>query len=599
MFLPLLFENIENIEKYERKDLINFSEKVAMWIFTTVLVISLIIFIINDFVPNVKLITYQPLFFTLSAFVLLVNVLKLKSKILDIICHISVVIVGIMALLTILSSLSLFGINQWFWLLDHNFFIVYSFVAAFFILVCSFNEKYYVISQLLSFSILIFGFCGFLYYTAFQQSAIELALNFLLFRLIFAIGSILMFPRTNIVRPLFLSTDGSRMARWTMVVVPVCIMIGSGVLYYLDAIFSSPLNWNIIMDGFILVIVLSLMTVFSMTLAKSNVQEKESAQENIDNVKFYEKLIETMDEYVLVTDTDYNVIYANDQICSKSRDKKFLDSFLNNFSEEYEEAKHNLKSTFIESKVISLENNENYELSGWMTPFIDDGKFDGMVVTLMNVSDGGMSVLKASIEEKNILLAEVHHRVKNNMQIINSLLSLESNKYNDDNIASLVKKIQVSIRTMALIHENLYQNLDFTSVNIKNYVDLLVNDIKKAYSVRNVLFTVDCVNTSFDIDTILPLGLIINETCINAVKYAFPEEIDRPIIVIALYDHGHDDYELIIQDNGKGIQKHNDNTLTGFGSTLVDALTMQLEGEISYDVNNGTKITVKFSAKHY
>ena len=479
--------------------------------------------------------------------------------------------------------------------------VVYSFIAGFILLICSLNEKYWVISQLFAYSILVLGFCGFLYYFAFHHSTLQLSVNFLIFRLLLSVGVILMFPRTSIVRPLFLDTDGSKMARWTMIIIPLSIMCASGLLYYLDILTPSPLNWTVIMDGFILAVVFSLMIIFSLIIVKSDIKEKENIEEIKFNVTFYERLIETMDEYVLVINKNNQLDYGNQQFLSKCvNDFKSFDMFLDIFENEIFETKITLKSVFVESKSVILSDGSNINLSGWMTPFIQDGKFDGMVVTLMNVSEESMSVLKASIEEKNILLAEVHHRVKNNMQIINSLLSLESNKYKESNdIKVLVKKIQGRIRTMALMHEDLYQNLDFTSINIKSYLNLLVGDIKETYSTKRILFMVDCVNTSFDIDTILPLGLIINETCINAVKYAFPNEIKNPLIAIALQDHGDDNYELLIRDNGIGIEKNNQNTLTGFGSTLVDALTMQLEGNISYKVNNGTKITVKFSAKHY
>ena len=132
------------------------------------------------------------------------------------------------------------------------------------------------------------------------------------------------------------------------------------------------------------------------------------------------------------------------------------------------------------------------------------------------------STISAVLDDKNVLLSEVHDRVKNNMQIILSLLNIQSYNAKNEDVREAVIESQQRINTMALVHEKLYQNLDFSQVNIQKYIDVLIDEVIKVYDVPdNVTFERDILNTNFDIDTTIPLGLIINELLTNCSKYAF------------------------------------------------------------------------------
>ena len=167
--------------------------------------------------------------------------------------------------------------------------------------------------------------------------------------------------------------------------------------------------------------------------------------------------------------------------------------------------------------------------------------------------------IKQSLNEKNILLKEVHHRVKNNLQVISSLLNLQSNYVEDGHSKALFKETQNRIKTLALVHEKLYKSDDVEYVNLKDYimsiVDLLSYSFNKEFIDVDYDFDVGEL-TKFDIDKAIPCGLITNEIISNAFKYAFPKSIVGNIKV--RLRNTTDNYILEIKDNGVGISKNID-----------------------------------------
>ena len=180
-----------------------------------------------------------------------------------------------------------------------------------------------------------------------------------------------------------------------------------------------------------------------------------------------------------------------------------------------------------------------------------------------------------------ILLKEVHHRVKNNLQIIVSLLSLQSRFINDDGQLRVFGEVQNRVRSMSLIHQKMYQTKDLQTVNIEEYITDLSNSLLRTYQLaQEIELDVDVQVNRFNADTLTPLGLIINEVISNSLKYAF--EQDKPgKIFVRLTKEGENQYQLIIGDNGVGMpgQRINVDSNT-FGSELIVALTEQLNGTI-------------------
>jgi PAS domain S-box-containing protein len=210
--------------------------------------------------------------------------------------------------------------------------------------------------------------------------------------------------------------------------------------------------------------------------------------------------------------------------------------------------------------------------------------------------------IKVSLHEKELLLKEIHHRVKNNLQIISSLLNLQSKYIDDDSVLTIFKESQTRVKSMALIHEKLYQSPDLSRIDFSEYIQGLVKNLYRAYKIdhQKISFKLDVNNIQLGIHIAIPTGLIINELIANSLKYAFPDNYaGNPEIVVSLTTHNHKKFILIISDNGIGIPKNISlkgvNTL---GLYLVSILVKdQLNGEIKIFRQKGTKFRITFNEK--
>lgn len=201
-----------------------------------------------------------------------------------------------------------------------------------------------------------------------------------------------------------------------------------------------------------------------------------------------------------------------------------------------------------------------------------------------------------SLKEKDVLLKEVHHRVKNNMQVISSILNLQSSYVKDTYALNLLKECQNRIKSMAFIHESLYQTKNFESVNFSEYVTTLSKNLVHTYSINTkkikLILTLDKLFLSLDAS--IPCGLIINEIISNSLKYAFPDNRDGIIFVNLKVLKNKVSIE--VGDNGIGIPENVDvkNTQT-LGLQLVDTLVEQINGTIKLTKNKGTIFSIEFN----
>lgn len=204
------------------------------------------------------------------------------------------------------------------------------------------------------------------------------------------------------------------------------------------------------------------------------------------------------------------------------------------------------------------------------------------------------------MEEKEVLLREIHHRVKNNMQIISSLLNLQKKYVEEEETVNILVESQNRIKTMAMIHEKLYQSPNLTSINFNEYTEKLVNDLFYSYGKK-----MSVIKTSFHmeevkigLDTAIPCGLILNELVTNSLKYAFPE--DRTGIITIKFRSEGEYFILKVLDDGVGVPEdiklENKDTL---GFQLVTSLVKQLDGTVQMDRSHGTSFTIKFKELHY
>jgi two-component sensor histidine kinase len=202
-------------------------------------------------------------------------------------------------------------------------------------------------------------------------------------------------------------------------------------------------------------------------------------------------------------------------------------------------------------------------------------------------------LLKKQNDEKEFLLKEIHHRVKNNLEVVSSLLSLQSEQVGDSKVADAMQKSQLRVHSMSMIHQKLYQGKSFSSIEMKEYFKSLGDYIVDIYGASERIH-IDCEmkKLELDVDTAIPIGLIVNELFTNALKYAFPDNRNG-LIKISLIESGNQ-LQLEVSDNGIGKNYHGKMEGTGFGTQLVELLTRQLEGKMSLSVKKGTAVSFEF-----
>lgn len=203
--------------------------------------------------------------------------------------------------------------------------------------------------------------------------------------------------------------------------------------------------------------------------------------------------------------------------------------------------------------------------------------------------------LKKLLSEKTILLQEVHHRVKNNMAIISSLLSLQSGYIDDKKYLDMFNTTQSRINSMALVHEMLYNSEDLAYIDIRDYIKTLTQNIASTFpGSTDIVFKVEVEDIKLDIDILIPCGLIINEILTNAYKHAFHEH-DAPELIVTMKAREKENVVLTICDNGKGFTEGFDiSRFKGLGLKLVDVLVGQINGILEVESTQGVRFTITF-----
>jgi PAS domain S-box-containing protein len=251
----------------------------------------------------------------------------------------------------------------------------------------------------------------------------------------------------------------------------------------------------------------------------------------------------------------------------------------------------------VEWDLVNRKNGEKKTVIAHYSPLRDEEKIEGVVVVLEDITElkNRENTLNKSLEEKEMLLKEIHHRVKNNLMIISSLLNLQSSYIKDKASQDIFKESQNRARSMALIHERLYQSTDLKRIDFGDYITSLANELFHTYVADpNLIKLKIYVDDIFlDINTSIPLGLIVNELITNSLKHAFP---DGKMGEINIEFHKKDThYEFTVKDNGIGFPEDIDYQNTdSLGLQMVTSLTDQIDGEITLDGNNGTKFKITF-----
>jgi two-component sensor histidine kinase len=209
------------------------------------------------------------------------------------------------------------------------------------------------------------------------------------------------------------------------------------------------------------------------------------------------------------------------------------------------------------------------------------------------------AIVRTSLHEKETLLKEIHHRVKNNLQVISGLLNLQAHHITDEAGKAIYRESQNRVITMALIHEELYQSKDLSRVDFAVYINELTTNLFASYGVqgRNVVPRLELDNVEMVVDTAIPCGLILNELISNSLKHAFPDDRAGEVLV-RFRDLGDEMFELKVADNGVGLSDWREiEKSDSLGLQLVTMLVEQLSGKLEVDGADG--FTCKFTFKEY
>ncbi len=226
------------------------------------------------------------------------------------------------------------------------------------------------------------------------------------------------------------------------------------------------------------------------------------------------------------------------------------------------------------------------------------GQSEGFVCVAQDLSERKAieEHIRKSLDEKELLLREVHHRVKNNMQVISSLLELQAAKAGDTADIGAFAESQSRVRSMALIHEQLYQSNDLANIDVRTYIEVLTAQLAHSFGRQSdVQIELEVEDLELDIDQSLACGLIINELVVNAYKHAFPGDQGGSIRVSLVRCTENGDACLTVSDDGRGlVESLKDSSRKGLGSSLIRMLVKQLRGEMDVDGAEGAAVRIRF-----
>ena len=290
--------------------------------------------------------------------------------------------------------------------------------------------------------------------------------------------------------------------------------------------------------------------------------------------------------------------YMPQEIQGKSFDDFILQS---NRSQALAAHKDLLSGKPVEGLCISIKgkNKKNPTVEINVIPIIKKKKAIGAHGVIRDVTDRILfeKQLKASLKEKEVMLQEIHHRVKNNLQIISSLLRLQSNYIRDESLKNIFNVSQDRIQSMALIHQMLYQSSNLNSVDFSEYIRKMITRLSSVYlsNDKNIKFDIDIQKVNLSINQAIPCGLIINELVTNSLKHGF-ENKQKGCIYVGLSKMGKENIQIKVKDTGIGLpQSVKLEAADTLGLTLVRDLIRQLRGTVTVKRDKGTEFNILFS----
>ncbi len=339
---------------------------------------------------------------------------------------------------------------------------------------------------------------------------------------------------------------------------------------------------------------------------EKRVEEKSGAL--AESEKKFRQLVETMREGMTIVDENGINTYVNDQFCMMTGYAgeevvgRPVPDFLAEESREVWRERWSRRRTPEEEPYelcfLRKDGKKIYVVTSPRALFDGQGRFKGSFAVITDITGRKLAEekIKASLREKEVLLQEIHHRVKNNMAVISGMLNLQAASFKDPDVIGAFESSKQRIRSMAMVHEKLYGAGDFSQIDFNDYIPDLVNRIARSndVSARNIRWDVRVNDISLAIDTAVPCGLIINELVTNAFKYAFPDGRKGEIHIEFSRDADRS-CVLEIRDTGVGLPPGFDlEDTSSFGLYLVNLLCQQLNGKLEVDGSGGTSVKITF-----
>jgi PAS domain S-box-containing protein len=328
-------------------------------------------------------------------------------------------------------------------------------------------------------------------------------------------------------------------------------------------------------------------------------------------------LITNLKVGILLKDKRRNVLFVNQAFCDlfdiSTPPVELIGKSYSDFKEYYypifqdpEVVEERNEKIIADQELVT---NEEWTLNNKITverdyiPIIIDDSQEGSLWVYQDVTErkNYETELENSLQQKEMLLKEIHHRVKNNLLVVSNLLEFQTDYTNDPEVLAVLEESQSRIQSMALIHEKLYRSTGLDKIDFGEYLEALTDNLFESYSVAETRINLEKnIDSIFlNIETANPCGLIVNELVSNAFKHAFPNE-KQGTIWLSLSQDNEGQITLVVQDDGVGFPQDLDlDNLESLGLDLVQTLTQQLKGNLHIEQKQGAYFTLTFSERMY
>lgn len=323
------------------------------------------------------------------------------------------------------------------------------------------------------------------------------------------------------------------------------------------------------------------------------------------SAKEYRDLVDNALTGIYKTDVSGRILFANNALLEilgygpdEDISKLNIISMYKNKDDRETILKKLNQSNKLKEYEVEFKKKDGTDINILLSATMDGDTISGM---MMDITQNKIAEenLKKSLEEKEMLVKEIHHRVKNNLTVLSSLLNLQSHYIEDETSKNIFKESQNRARSMAIIHELLYKTNDLKRINFKDYINTLTIELFRIYLADDrIKLNMEVEDLMVDINTAIPLGLIVNELVSNSMKHAFTGRKSGNITIEFTLKDGI--YSLVVEDNGVGVPENLDLENPGtMGLRIVNMLTEQLEGNLKVDRKNGTRFIVEFPEESF